>query len=57
MAEDRPVKPGSPDYYRAKAAASLKRAEEASSEEVRVSCLNMSAHWHRLAEQAENPSW
>ena len=57
MAEDQTLKRGSPDYYRAKAAALLKRAEEASSEEVRVSCLNMAAHWHRLAEQAENPSW
>jgi hypothetical protein len=57
LSEDRPVRAGSPEDYRAKAAALLKRAEESSSEEVRISCLNMAAHWHRLAEQAENPSW
>jgi len=57
LSEEQPVRPGSPGYYRAKAAALLKRAEETSSEEVRLSCLNMAAHWHRLAEQAENPNW
>jgi len=57
LPNDRPVIPGSPDYYRAKAAALLKQAEVAASEEARVSFLNLAAYWHRLAEQAENPSW
>ena len=57
MSEDRPVLPGSPGYYRAKAAALLKQAEDAASEEARVSLLSLAAYWHRLAEQAENPSW
>jgi hypothetical protein len=55
--DDQPAKPGTPDFYREQAKDMLRRAEEATSAEARASFLGLAEHWHRLAQQAENPSW
>jgi len=48
---------GSPVFYREQAAILLKKAEAAASDDAKANFLSLAAHWHRLAEQAENPSW
>jgi hypothetical protein len=52
-----PARPGSPEFYRAQAAQMLKKADEAATEESRLTFLNLAENWHRLAKQAEEPSW
>ena len=42
---------------RAQAKEMLRQAEHAASEEARASLLGLADHWHRLAQQAENPHW
>ena len=49
--------PGSAEYYRERASAMLKLAEEAASHEAKLNFLSLAKHWHRLAQNAENPSW
>ena len=57
MSDIQPVRPGSPEFYRAQAAQMLKRADEAATAESRLAFLNLAENWHRLAKQAEEPSW
>ena len=57
MSETQPARPGSPEFYRTQAAQMLKRADEAATEESRLAFLNLAENWHRLAKQAEEPSW
>ena len=54
--EDQP-RPGSVEFYRARARENLERAERATSEEARVSFLTLAEHWQRLALTLENPGW
>jgi hypothetical protein len=48
---------GSPEYYRARAAEMLKRAEDAASEDARLSFIQLAANWQTLAQTLEEPSW
>ena len=57
MSDMQPARPGSPEFYRAQAAQMLKKADEAATEESRQTFLNLAENWHRLAKQAEEPSW
>jgi hypothetical protein len=57
MSEIPPAKPGSPEFYRAQAAQMLRKAGQAATEETRLAFLNLAENWHRLAKQAEEPSW
>ncbi|HYJ36886.1 MAG TPA: hypothetical protein VEV64_12045 [Rhizomicrobium sp.] len=57
MSEIQPVRPGSPEFYRSQAAQMLKKADEAATAEARATFLNLAENWHRLAKQAEEPSW
>ena len=51
------MRPGSPEYYRERARAMLKLADEAASEETRVSFVLLAATWEELAKQLEHPGW
>jgi len=51
------VRPGSPEYYRERARAMLKLADEAASEEARASLIMLAAGWEDLAKQLEHPNW
>ncbi len=53
----RPVRPGSPEYYRERARTMLKLADEAASDEARASLIMLAASWEELANQVEHPSW
>jgi hypothetical protein len=55
--QNKPVRPGSPQYYRERARAMLKLADEAGSEETRVSFVLLAATWEELAKQLEHPGW
>ncbi|HET7084614.1 MAG TPA: hypothetical protein VFI23_07585 [Rhizomicrobium sp.] len=55
--EPKPTVTGSPEYYRERARAMLKLADEAGSEETRVSLVLLAATWTELAKQIENPGW
>jgi hypothetical protein len=55
--DSKPAIPGTPDFYREQAKEMLRHAEEAASEQARASFLGLADHWHRLAQQAEHPSW
>jgi hypothetical protein len=57
MSEIQPARPGSPEFYRAQAAQMLSKAGQAATEESRAAFLNLAENWHRLAKQAEEPSW
>jgi hypothetical protein len=57
MEEGKPVRPGSPEYYRERARAMLKLADEAASDEARASLIMLAAGWEDLANQLEHPSW
>jgi hypothetical protein len=57
VVEDKPAIPGTPDFYRAQAKEMLRQADQAGSEQARAAFLGLAEHWHRLAQQAENPSW
>ena len=57
MAEERPVRPGSPDYYRERARDMIKQAEGAPSNDVRSQFLILAGQWERLAEIVEHPHW
>lgn len=48
---------GSPGYYRARAAEMLRKAEEAATDDVRSSYLQLAASWQQLAQKLEQPSW
>ena len=52
-----PARPGSPEYYRERARAMLKLANETASEETRASLIMLAAGWEDLAKQLEHPSW
>ena len=56
MPEEGP-RPGSVEFYRARARENLELAERATSEEARLSFLSLAEHWQRLALTAENPGW
>jgi len=53
----RPVRPGSPEYYRERARTMLKLADEAASDEARASLIILAASWEELANQVEHPGW
>ncbi len=55
--QNRPVIAGSPEYYRERARSMLKLADEAASEETRVSFVLLAATWEELAKQLEHPGW
>ena len=55
--DSKPVRAGSPDYYRERARSMLKLADEAMSEETRVSFVLLAATWEELAKQLEHPGW
>jgi hypothetical protein len=57
MSQTQPVRPGSPEFYRAQAAQMLQKADQAASDESRAAFLNLAENWHRLAKQAEEPGW
>ena len=57
VADGRQVRPGTPDFYREQAREMLRQADLAASEQARAAFLGLAEHWHRLAQQAENPSW
>jgi hypothetical protein len=57
MPEIQPAKPGSPEFYRAQAARMLRKAAQAATDESRAAFLSLAENWHRLAKQAEEPSW
>ena len=52
-----PVRPGSPEYYRERARAMLKLADEAANEDTRASLIILAASWEDLAKQIEYPGW
>ena len=54
--QNRPVRAGSPEYYRERARTMLKLADEAGSEETRVSLVLLAATWEELAKQLEHPA-
>jgi len=49
--------PGTPAFYRTKAAELLRQAEAAADQAAREQFLQMAEQWHHLAMAAENPSW
>jgi hypothetical protein len=53
----RPVRAGSPEYYRERARTMLKLADEAASDEARASLIMLAASWEELAKQIEHPGW
>jgi len=55
--ETRPAVTGSPEYYRERARTMLKLADEAGTEETRVSLVLLAATWEELAKQIEHPGW
>jgi len=55
--DTRPVRPGSPEYYRERARTMLKLADEAASDEARASLIMLAASWEELANQLEHPHW
>ena len=57
MPEMRLVRPGTPEFYRVKAADLLKQAELATDEAARARFLDLADHWHRLALTTEKPNW
>lgn len=57
MSDDLQARPGSVEFYRARARDSLMQAEQATSEEARASFLALAEHWQRLAQSVEKPSW
>ena len=57
MSDDTQARPGSVEFYRERARDSLKQAEQATSDEARMSFLALAEHWQRLAQSVENPSW
>jgi hypothetical protein len=52
-----PVRAGTPEYYRERARAMLKLADDAASEEARASLVMLAASWEELAKQLEHPGW
>ena len=54
---DEGPRPGSAEFYRARARENLEQAEKATSEEARTSFLTLAEHWQRLALTLENPGW
>lgn len=52
-----PVRPGTPAFYRQKAAELLQQAETASDAQGREQFLKLAEHWHHLAKIIEDPSW
>ncbi|HWU56021.1 MAG TPA: hypothetical protein VN175_11015 [Rhizomicrobium sp.] len=57
MSDNQQPRPGSVEFYRARAGELLKQAEQATSEETRASFLALAEHWLSLARTIENPSW
>jgi hypothetical protein len=55
--EAHPVRAGTPEYYRERARAMLKLADDAASEEARASLVMLAASWEELAKQLEHPGW
>lgn len=55
--EAHPVRAGTPEYYRERARAMLKLADDAGSDEARASLIILAASWEELAKQLEHPSW
>ena len=49
--------PGTPAFYRTKAAELLRQAEVAADQAAREQFLKLAEQWHHLAMNAENPSW
>ena len=56
-AEERPVRPGSPEYYRERAKEMTKQAEVAPTGDARCQFLMLAEQWERLAETVEHPHW
>ena len=52
-----PARAGSPEYYRERARAMLRLADDAASEEARASLVMLAASWEELAKQLEHPGW
>lgn len=57
VSDDQQARLGSVEFYRERAGELLKQAEQASSEEARVSFLGLAERWLSLARTIENPSW
>jgi len=55
--EAHPVRAGTPEYYRERARAMLKLADDAASDEARASLVMLAASWEELAKQLEHPGW
>jgi len=49
--------PGTPAFYRTKAAELLRQAEVAADQAAREQFLKLAEHWHHLAKIVEDPSW
>ncbi len=54
---EHPVRPGTPAFYRQKAAELLQQAETAADEAARDQFLQLAEKWHHLAKTIEEPSW
>jgi hypothetical protein len=48
---------GSPEYYRARAAEMLKRAQLAATEDARNSFIQLASNWQLLAQTVEYRNW
>jgi len=48
---------GTAAYYRLRAAEMLKKADEAASENTRISLIQLAANWQQLANALEHPRW
>jgi len=55
--EAHPARVGTPEYYRERARAMLKLADDAGSDEARASLIILAASWEELAKQLEHPGW
>ena len=53
MLNDLSAASGSAEYFRERAGAMLKLAEETASQEAKLNFLSLAKHWHRLAQSAE----
>jgi hypothetical protein len=55
LSGEKPVIPGSPEYYRARAKEMLELAAQAATEEAKASFLTLAQNWEGLADWAEHP--
>jgi hypothetical protein len=57
MEDQRLVVRDSPEHYRERAAEMLKWADEVTTDEARITFLELAAGWDRMAQLVERPHW